>query len=284
MERLLSMLGNRRASGRIATGDVIVNALFRGIETNDMASVQEMLEVTASGGDAGVVKWLTTFSGEGHTALHLALATSSIEMVSYIIHWYTRVHKDGLNQLSGDARRQPPLVVALARNDPGIFSDLLSQGADPNVRDGNGRTILYLSCCVGAHALVEQLLKTEGIQVNLQNKDSEQQTALLAAVVKGDKKMASILLSHGADPNIHCGPNSETALMIAVQDHDDLELVRLLLENKANPLALCDEDNGLSVMDMAVVLDKNEIYELLQSFAPKRSESSSFIVVDDEDD
>lgn len=57
-----------------------------------------------------------------------------------------------------DIRGKTPLHMAYSHNQLEFFSELIDRGADPNIKDGNENTILYLSIRYGKREFVEKML------------------------------------------------------------------------------------------------------------------------------
>jgi ankyrin repeat protein len=89
-----------------------------------------------------------------------------------------------------------PLVRAVRLNDAQTAMILLDRGANPNVKDRAGRSVL------------------------------------IAAVKRGSAPLITALLKKGADPDAHWGEGT-TALTTAVQN-DRTDIIKVLLENGAN--------------------------------------------------
>ncbi len=95
---------------------------------------------------------------------------------------------------------QPPLIVALKRNQIDVVKVLLENRANPDIK------------CDG-------------------------KTALIHAVTKGFVDVVEVLLENGANPDITC--DGKTALMHAVIENQ-ADVVKMLLENKADPDIKCN--------------------------------------------
>ena len=87
-------------------------------------------------------------------------------------------------------------------------------------------------------------------------------TALMAAVFKGHKQAALLLLQQGADPNI-CDENKATALqMSALFNHDDI--AAYLLEFGADVNA--KDFRGNKALDYAILKQNEIIIKLLNTY------------------
>ena len=85
-----------------------------------------------------------------------------------------------------------------------------SQGADVNVRDGSGRTPLYLAASID-HLEIVKFLVSKGANVNA--KDNDGQTPLFRAT--GSIEVVKFLVSNGADVNVKPNNGSQTTLDLA---------------------------------------------------------------------
>ncbi len=89
------------------------------------------------------------------------------------------------------------LGIAARRGDVETMSLLLDQGADPVVRDGDGRTPL-LAACDGGYAEAALLLLKNGATVDEADSGGIGWTALHYAARSGDETLATLLLERGA--------------------------------------------------------------------------------------
>jgi ankyrin repeat protein len=90
---------------------------------------------------------------------------------------------------------------------------LLATGAEVNAKDKNGITALMAASLAG-HREVVKLLRSRGAKVNAKTEDG--QTALIYASIKGDQEILKMILVQGAEVNTK-DKNGKTALMLATQ-------------------------------------------------------------------
>ncbi len=90
------------------------------------------------------------------------------------------------------------LHIVVKRGDLLYLRYLLSKGADPNLRDGDGNTPLLLAVQYGQNDAVD-VLTGAGANVNLANASGE--TPLIRAVQKRDLALVRALLTAKADPD-----------------------------------------------------------------------------------
>ena len=164
------------------------------------------------------------------------------------------------------------MIEAISQKDMESFHDLLGMGLDPNSKMGNDITLLNVAIVRGNTDMVRALCDA-GADVNLKGKShmevadlsplylaivydrveavkellefGAELDALLGVAVRSrkDMKIAKMLLSAGANPNIvtHGNGVDATPLMIAVL-HNDIEFARMLVSAGAD-LEVADQLN-----------------------------------------
>jgi len=90
------------------------------------------------------------------------------------------------------------LIEAVEEGDVERVRGLLERGADPDARDEDGRTPLYIAAANGSVEVARLLLK-HGADVNARAIDGS--TPLHLAVAFGHLDVAELLLERGADVN-----------------------------------------------------------------------------------
>jgi uncharacterized protein len=110
---------------------------------------------------------------------------------------------------------------AIERDDGGAITQLLKRGLDPNLRDPNGQTGLFLALRGASPAAVNALMASPQLDVNAANAKSE--TALMMAALRGEVDMLQRLLARGATLHqagwsaVHyaaTGPNPEALALL----------------------------------------------------------------------
>jgi len=182
------------------------------------------------------------------------------------------------------------LVKAVKFDDAKGVKSFLAQGFSPNLTDENGNPLLLLAVKDRSYGVIEVLLASKGMDVDLSNKLGE--TPLMIASINGDMplvqtlvskkkalldhigwtplhyacskgqlEVAQYLISNGAlVDSLNLG--GTTPLMMAVQSGNEL-LVKLLLDKGAN-LQLRN-GLGLSAIDIADIYNKPAISDGLRS-------------------
>ncbi|MGH7308081.1 MAG: ankyrin repeat domain-containing protein [Candidatus Rokuibacteriota bacterium] len=128
----------------------------------------------------------------------------------------------------GEAERQryTGLHAAAARGDAAEIERLLSRKADPNGRDGHGRTPLHVAA-FGSHYDAVRALVRGGANPNAL--DVQRYDIVTIAAVKDDVAMVSLALALGTSPGNVTSPYDGTALIAAAHlGHEGVvrELIR----------------------------------------------------------
>ena len=159
----------------------------------------------------GVSRSVHAIDRDGNTPLHTALVSTNKDVISCVINTYNhlpkQVNRSGeciMKVLSNMSYYKYPDEDALA-----IISMMLGAGADPNVKNDDGYTLLHYA------------VKAQNIP------------------------FIKALLKHGADPKINM-PNQNSVLKLAI-DHQNLDMVDILLDYGANPNH--KTENGWTLLD-----------------------------------
>jgi ankyrin repeat protein len=140
-------------------------------------------------------------------------------------------------------------------------------GHDKELKSGNPYTNLAIAANQGAYDIVKLLLK-KGANPNIQV-FSCFYTALSQAALKGNKKIAELLIVYGA--KIEGWDGDSPLSWSIIRGNADNSVVRLLLENGANPAgAACDDRyNYRQPCFRAIHFDNAEALSLLLSYDTK---------------
>lgn len=223
------------------------------------------IDVAAMNGHIDVVRALTTrgvsldhVSLDGRTILHHAASGTSAsadQVVSYVLTEDEHL----VNNL--DACGRTALHIAIDKGNVSSVEVLLHHGANVHLlvggsSVGSSRTesALHLAAKGQHHDIVRLLLDQPGVEIDV--RDSVEQTPLIHAVSLQNCDIARTLISHGANPN-SSDQGGVTPLFIASRLNSD-ELVKLLLEHGArvdvktalgqSPLTVARSDNIRSVL------------------------------------
>jgi ankyrin repeat protein len=133
---------------------------------------------------------------DGRTLLHLALQRGNIALIRYILN--NPRAKDAL--LLSDWEGQMPLHFAIASPRTRAIDLVLDAGCDIHATDLRGRTALHRAASEGNSLAVQKLLE-KGAMSDLQRRDLEGKTPLMAARWKDRKEVEEYLrpLCGGSD-------------------------------------------------------------------------------------
>ena len=133
---------------------------------------------------------------------------------------------------------------------------------DVNARAGNGSTILMRYVWLDREDAVARLIE-RGAEVDVQ--DSEGDSALLGAALRGNAKIVQMLLAKGANPNVQNKVGGTALMWAAIYDRE--EVAQLLLASGADP-QLRDND-GLTAAAWAAKNKREGMVKLLNEAASK---------------
>ncbi|CAN5163579.1 hypothetical protein BH09DEP1_BH09DEP1_7850 [soil metagenome] len=134
---------------------------------------------------------------------------------------------------------------------------LLSDGANPNVRDQYGNTTLLILSRLDATNLLAKILLQHDTNPNLS--DLAGNSPLLWATKNNNKELVNLLIVKKANPNL-TNADGISPLMIAT-DNGNLEIVQMLLNNGADPHM--KDNKGASAFDIARKKNFGPIIKLL---------------------
>ena len=134
----------------------------------------------------------------------------------------------------------------------------LTQGANPNTSDENGRTALMLAAFNGYDTVVKALL-THNAKVN--TCDNTGRTALMYAASGPNEQTVRMLLEKKADPNIKDKGEGWTALMFAAAE-GQTQVVKDLLQHGADKTA--KDIDGETACDFARNNSHGDVVRLLE--------------------
>ena len=118
------------------------------------------------------------------------------------------------------------LQAATFRNDTNAVQTLLSNGANPNLRDGRQRTLVHIAAHASAYDTLRILVKA-GADINAM--EFQDYDAITIAAVANDVQMLKLALELGGNPTTVTSPYEGTAL-IAAAHLGHVEVVKNLIE------------------------------------------------------
>ncbi|WP_369409593.1 ankyrin repeat domain-containing protein [Wolbachia endosymbiont of Tribolium confusum] len=188
----------------------------------------------------------------GITALYLASQNGHTEIVELLIST-----KNADVNIVDKKNNVTPLYLAAQSGHEAVVKLLLDNGAKVNGCD-TSMNPLCIAIDNGHKKIVELLLSIEGINVNIGDKIGN--TTLHIAAMKGNEKMARLLLEKDADPNIK-NLSGDTPLQIAE-----------IIENST--VFMLEKDTN------SVLLVKKGVKELLSQHVKNNKPSSSVDKID----
>ena len=195
---------------------------------------------------------------EGYTALTYACVFGNVDAARLLLH-------SGSSPLVADRDDQTPLMLATHHGHEAVMEVLLTCGLDVGIylnvgidyRDCQGETALAKACIRGQSNLVALLLEHDASPLV---EDNTNVTPLMRACSDANADTTKLLLDHDATNIDARDVRMRTALFFACSE-DSEDCVRLLLARKANP-TLANKD-GVTPMMLACSSGKLEIVEAL---------------------
>jgi len=157
---------------------------------------------------------------------------------------------------------------------------LLSKGANVNMSDINGWTLLMWSCDFGDLEMVNLLLE-HGADIEKVGKpiDKEKYTgyyALMLASSKGYLEVVKTLIHHGAKVN-QCDWFAWSPLMCASYN-GHLEIVQELTKHMSESDIINKTHNDLSALFYAEAMGHSEVFEFLKNVLKEKREKRIYIL------
>lgn len=207
---------------------------FRASRNNDVSALKKFV----AGGFP-----TDTRDGGGDSALHAAAAAGAQGAADFLLD-------RGLSVDLRGAEDRTPLMAAVIGNRPPMVRWLLSQGADPRVKDKEGYMALMLAVREGKAGTVAELAPY--------NRDSLDPALLLAALV-GQTETIDTLTNYGASVYARM-EDGRTPLMIAAENGHG-ESVKLLLDIGASRFST--DTQGRTAADLAAAANHADIAALI---------------------
>jgi hypothetical protein len=160
-----------------------------------------------------------------------------------------------------------PIHVAVFHDHPDVVKALLEAGADPNVRNYDGKTALVIATEKRSRKVVRMLLD-HGATIDPAYRSTG---ALYEAVRNGDKETVDLFLSRGANPNVKTR-FGDTPLFAAAR-YSNLAMVKDLVAHGADLHAQADD--GRNLLNAAVMNTGDRKREVLHYMFSRGLEPSA---------
>ncbi|KAJ5177912.1 ankyrin [Penicillium coprophilum] len=202
---------------------------------------QTALVVAANEGQSRVVDSLVKVAAsrsesygenEKFAVLMIAASKGSLDLMKDILSKSKQLSKR--KNESGDDL----LFIAIKNKQEDVVRFLLTKNADLSIKDGQGSTLFHSATESGLLKTVECLLKRKPGLIN--EKNTENETALVIAFRKGDENVISLLLENKANIDVRDN-DGRTALQSACRQ-SSLYIVQRLLNEGAKPTTTSDDN------------------------------------------
>ncbi|KAH6668146.1 ankyrin repeat-containing domain protein, partial [Plectosphaerella plurivora] len=209
----------------------------------------------------------------GKTILQAATSSKSEDSETFLenIPMLERLIEAGIDLDARYSDNNPPISVALERDQLEVFRLLAQHVSDINQRDVKGLAPIQIVIATGRSELLPCLLERPDVELDLltRGSDSTGITALGLALKKNDLRAVQLLLAAGASPGYVPGMEQMLPLAEAVCSCE-LPILRLLLEYGAPVNALNDKDycKGETALTTAIRLcNEDHVRVLLENGA-----------------
>ncbi|XP_048952658.1 ankyrin repeat domain-containing protein 26-like isoform X6 [Canis lupus dingo] len=229
-----------------------LRGIHRAVIEGDTEKMQEIQQLLVFG-----LHDLNKRDRKNRTALHLACAIGSVDMVKILV-----LSQCQLNLRDGENRTA--LVKAVQCQEEACVDILLRKGADVNTKDFKDNTALHYAAYEGNISIARKLLLNKG-DIEAKNKDGL--TPLLVAVNEKKEKMVAFLLEE-ANINAVDYTNRSCLHLACANGHEDM--VKLLVDRKCQ-LNLRDVENTTALL-------KDGLTPLLLAINEKKEKMVAFLV------
>ncbi len=227
---------------------------------------------------------INTLSNSGVTPLMVACQYGDLFLVQHVLDLLKQKHlKDlpivarGVKKLFGspsiksylnqaDQHNDTALKYAIDGGNPSVVSLLLTNGADPNQKLYDDTYPLFIVIEKNDMSIFNLLITASAIDVTLQNKKGN--TALHAAVAKGNEDMVKAVLAHMPKTAVNMQNNDgNTSLMIACQKKSK-PIQEILMQAGADPYI--ENQNKQSPKTVCAIESGNQVTNIIKKYISPR--------------
>ena len=219
----------------------------------------EVLEYAATQGDEQIVKLLLNCKdrlSNFKASLNKAFAASISKGNKAVIKLLYDAGAD-INSVCQICYNQSAIQTALESSNFELFNYLQQNGANLNVHNSFGRTLLHSVAHTGSLEIARQLLE-KGLDINIQDNDGA--TPLIYAAYNGDPEMFKLFVEKGA--TIAIRENDGTDVLMNAAEKGNLDIINYLLDKNCNinimnndkdtPLIYAVEEKQLLVVKLLI--------------------------------
>ncbi|XP_075245472.1 uncharacterized protein LOC142339358 isoform X2 [Convolutriloba macropyga] len=185
----------------------------------------------------------------GATALHAAATSGNVDCVKLLLRVGCKMTADNL--------KLTPLMRACELGHVAIAQLLIRHGAKITQQDREGRYPLHWACFGGNLRMCELLV----VHGNVNCSDHMGRTPLQYAAQKGFNNCISLLIQHGADPNLQDAQGRTALHWSCSLGH--LDVVRLLLKWEAFPNYMEFSEERYTPLDYALLNSHHEVAQYM---------------------
>ena len=206
---------------------------------------------------------------KGYAPLHkLSLSFSSESEESLIEKAKTLLEKGANLELPGGENAETPVISAILNKKPKLTTFFLDVGANPNVKDKNGSTLLQLAAQTGSLELVQKFYEM-GQDIHYANKNGS--TVLHFACSNNHLHIVQYLISNGANVNAEASAGI-TALGLSIV-YRNKDIAHYLLEHGADPnkgvIDVIDKNSQIKQPPILYLIQDGSFLDLLPIFLEK---------------
>ncbi|XP_017852088.1 histone-lysine N-methyltransferase EHMT2 [Drosophila busckii] len=217
------------SSGRVTT-EFSSRDMYYAVQNDDLERVAEILAA-----DYNVLQRMREFLNG--TCLHLVAHSGTLQM-AYLLLCKGASLQNFVNIVDSELRTA--LMCAVMNEKCDMLNLFLQCGADVAIKGPDGMTSLHIAAKLGsleaAQLIVDSYRSSQNIANFLSLIDAQDEggwTAMVWAAELGHTDIVSLLINHGANPNI-CDNDNNTVLHWSTLHNDGLETITVLLQAGAD--------------------------------------------------
>jgi ankyrin repeat protein len=191
-------------------------------------------------------------TADGSSALHVAASHGSVEKCKLILE-ASKGRALSLRKTSGVA----PIAEAVGKGHLAVVKLLQEHGADLQVTNGTGQTLMHYAASIASVAVIRHLLNS-GVAAHAMNNNHSTPVHLAAGT--GSVQAVQLLLNNGAVPSTVTLDAGHNALHVAAQG-GHVPVINLLLDSgmQVDPTAA----SGISALMFAAIKGQNDAIKQL---------------------